>query len=433
MKICVIGTGYVGLVAGTCLADLGHRITCVDNNQAKIKDLQSGIVPIYEPGLEHLIARNVREGRLLFTTSAAPAIQEAAVAYIAVGTPSGADGSADLSGVFAVAKTIGQAMNGPLTVVIKSTVPVGTADKVRSILSENTTHTFDVVSNPEFLKEGAAIDDFMKPDRIVVGCSEPETQAVMNRIYKPLMRTSKPILFMDNRSAELSKYAANAFLATRISFINEIARLCESVGADVEHVRRGAGSDSRIGLRFFFPGIGYGGSCFPKDVKALMTTAENSGRPLQILEAVESVNAAQKTLFLEKLETRFGADLTGYRFAVWGLAFKPQTDDMREAPSVVLIEGLLKRGATVLAYDPEAMQEARHHLQNRIEYSASKMEALVDVDALILVTEWHEFRNPEWPAVKETMKQHIVFDGRNIFDPDRLRKLGFEYHGVGRS
>jgi UDPglucose 6-dehydrogenase len=433
MKICIVGTGYVGLVAGTCLADLGHRITCVDNNPAKIKDLQSGIVPIYEPGLEHLIARNVREGRLLFTTAPGPAIQEAEVAYIAVGTPSGADGSADLSGVFAVAKTIGQAMNGPLTVVIKSTVPVGTADKVRTILSESTTHDFDVVSNPEFLKEGAAIDDFMKPDRSVVGCSKPETQAVMNQIYKPLMRTSKPILFMDNRSAELSKYAANAFLATRISFINEIARLCESVGADVEHVRRGAGSDSRIGLRFFFPGIGYGGSCFPKDVKALMTTAKETGRPLQILEAVEAVNAAQKTLFLDKLEARFGADLTGRRFAVWGLAFKPQTDDMREAPSVVLIEGLLKRGATVLAYDPEAMQEAKNHLQNRIQYSASKMEALVDVDALILVTEWHEFRNPEWPAVKKAMKQHIVFDGRNIFDPDRLREFGFEYHGVGRS
>jgi UDPglucose 6-dehydrogenase len=433
MKICIVGTGYVGLVAGTCLADLGHRITCVDNNEAKIKDLQAGIIPIFEPGLEHLIARNVREGRLCFTTEAEPAIQQATVAYIAVGTPCGPDGSADLSGVFAVAKSIGEAMNGPLTVVIKSTVPVGTADQVRTILSATSPHEFDVVSNPEFLKEGAAIDDFMKPDRIVVGCSKPETQAVMNRIYKPLMRTSKPILFMDNRSAELSKYAANAFLATRISFINEIARLCEAVGADVEHVRKGAGSDSRIGLRFFFPGIGYGGSCFPKDVKALMTTAEQHGRPLQILEAVESVNAAQKTFFLDKIEKRFGSDLSGHRFAVWGLAFKPQTDDMREAPSVILIEGLLERGATVLAYDPEAMKEARHHLQDRIVYAGSKMEALKEVDALILVTEWHEFRNPEWVEVVDLMRQPIVFDGRNIFDPDRLRGIGFEYHGVGRS
>jgi UDPglucose 6-dehydrogenase len=432
MKICIVGTGYVGLVAGTCLADLGHFITCIDNNVEKIEGLRAGKVPIYEPGLEHLIVRNVREKRLHFTTNPIAAIQESSVAYIAVGTPSGEDGGADLSGVFAVAKTIGEAMNGPLTVVIKSTVPVGTADKVRAIIAEATVHDFDVVSNPEFLKEGAAIDDFMKPDRIVVGCSKPDTQVIMNQIYAPLMRTSKPILFMDNRSAELSKYAANAFLATRISFINEIARLCESVGADVEHVRRGAGSDSRIGLRFFFPGIGYGGSCFPKDVKALMTTARQSGSPMQILDAVESVNASQKTLFIEKIEARFGPDLTGLSFAVWGLSFKPQTDDMREAPSVVLIDGLLKRGATVRAYDPEAMKEARHHLQDRVVYAGSKMEAVSNVDALILVTEWREFRNPDWPGVLAAMKSKVVFDGRNLYDPDRLRKMGIEYHGVGR-
>jgi len=432
MKICIVGTGYVGLVAGTCLADLGHFITCIDNNAEKIDGLTAGKVPIYEPGLEHLIVRNVREKRLHFTTDAIPAIQQSVVAYIAVGTPSGADGSADLSGVFAVAKTIGEAMNGPLTVVIKSTVPVGTADKVRAIIAEATEHEFDVVSNPEFLKEGAAIDDFMKPDRIVVGCSKPETQEMMNRIYAPLMRTSKPILFMDNRSAELSKYAANAFLATRISFINEIAKLCESVGADVEHVRRGAGSDSRIGLRFFFPGIGYGGSCFPKDVKALMTTAEQAGSPMQILDAVESVNANQKKLFIEKIETRFGSDLSGLCFAVWGLSFKPQTDDMREAPSVVLINGLLERGATVKAYDPEAMEEARHHLQDRVQYAASKMDAVSNVDALVLVTEWHEFRNPDWPGVLSAMKTKVLFDGRNLYDPDRLRAMGVEYHGVGR-
>jgi UDPglucose 6-dehydrogenase len=432
MKICIVGTGYVGLVAGTCLADLGHFITCIDNNAEKIDGLTAGKVPIYEPGLEHLIIRNVREKRLHFTTDAIPAIQASAVAYIAVGTPSGADGGADLSGVFAVAKTIGEAMNGPLTVVIKSTVPVGTADKVRAIIAEATTHDFDVVSNPEFLKEGAAIDDFMKPDRIVVGCSKAETQEMMNRIYAPLMRTSKPILFMDNRSAELSKYAANAFLATRISFINEIAKLCESVGADVEHVRRGAGSDSRIGLRFFFPGIGYGGSCFPKDVKALMTTAEQAGSPMKILDAVESVNANQKKLFIEKIEKRFGSDLSGLCFAVWGLSFKPQTDDMREAPSVVLINGLLERGATVRAYDPEAMEEARHHLQDRVLYASSKMDAVKDVDALILVTEWHEFRNPDWSGVLSAMKSKVLFDGRNLYDPDRLREMGVEYHGVGR-
>jgi UDPglucose 6-dehydrogenase len=432
MRICVVGTGYVGLVAGTCLADLGHRVICVDNNAQKIADLQEGKVPIYEPGLEHLIHRNVREGRLSFTTDVLQSIQVAEVAFIAVGTPSGEDGSADLSGVFAVAESIAKAMAGPLTVVIKSTVPVGTADKVRTILEASASHAFDVVSNPEFLKEGAAISDFMKPDRIVVGCGDTATHEVMNCIYKPLMRTSKPILFMDNRSAELSKYAANAFLATRISFINEIARLCDSLGADVEHVRRGAGSDSRIGLRFFFPGIGYGGSCFPKDVRALISMAKETGQSLQILDAVEAVNARQKSFFLEKLDARFGADLQGKRFAVWGLAFKPQTDDMREAPSLVLIEGLLKRGATVLAYDPEAMDEARHHLGDRIEYSSSKMEAVKGVDALILVTEWHEFRNPEWQAVKEAMATPIVFDGRNIFDPDRLRQLGFEYHGVGR-
>ncbi|MEC7241438.1 MAG: UDP-glucose/GDP-mannose dehydrogenase family protein [Myxococcota bacterium] len=432
MQICVVGTGYVGLVAGTCLADLGHTVVCVDKDAAKIEGLKQGVVPIYEPGLDHLIHRNVREARLQFTTDGTAALRQAEVAYIAVGTPSDASGAADLSGVMAVAELIGTSMEAPQTVVIKSTVPVGTADRVRAILSEHSNHDFDVVSNPEFLKEGAAIDDFMKPDRIVVGCQSEATQDIMKRLYGPLLRTSKPILFMSNRSAELTKYTANAFLATRISFINEIARVCEAVGADVEDVRRGAGSDSRIGLRFFFPGIGYGGSCFPKDVKALMTTAREAGEPLQILDAVEAVNAKQKSLFLEKIQEKFGQDLEGLRFGLWGLSFKPQTDDMREAPSLVLIQGLLERGAKISAYDPEAMEEARHILGDSIRFSDSKMEAIEGVDALVLVTEWHEFRNPNWKKVGSAMRQNVVFDGRNIFEPSQVREAGFEYHGVGR-
>ena len=432
MQICVVGTGYVGLVAGTCLADLGHTVVCVDKDESKIDGLKQGVVPIYEPGLDHLIHRNVREERLRFTTNGGAALAEAEVAYIAVGTPSDSDGSADLSGVMAVAELIGKSMAAEQTVVIKSTVPVGTADRVRAILSEHSSHAFDVVSNPEFLKEGAAIDDFMKPDRIVVGCELEKTREVMERLYGPLLRTSKPILFMSNRSAELTKYTANAFLATRISFINEIARVCEAVGADVEDVRRGAGSDSRIGLRFFFPGIGYGGSCFPKDVKALMTTAKEAGEPLQILDAVEAVNAKQKSLFLDKIRAKFGDDLEGLRFGLWGLSFKPQTDDMREAPSLVLIEGLLERGATVSAYDPEAMEEARHILGDKVRFADSKMEAIEGVDALILVTEWHEFRNPDWEGVTAAMRQKVIFDGRNIFDPNQVRSWGYDYHGVGR-
>ena len=432
MQICVVGTGYVGLVAGTCLADLGHNVVCVDKDSTKIEGLNQGVVPIYEPGLDHLIHRNVRESRLQFTTDGAVALVEAEVAYIAVGTPSDAEGAADLSGAMAVAELIGKSMAAPQTVVIKSTVPVGTADRVRAILKKHSRHEFDVVSNPEFLKEGAAIEDFMKPDRIVVGCERQETQEVMKRLYGPLLRTSKPILFMSNRSAELTKYTANAFLATRISFINEIARVCEAVGADVEDVRRGAGSDSRIGLRFFFPGIGYGGSCFPKDVKALMTTAREAGEPLQILDAVEAVNAKQKSLFLEKIQEKFGEDLDGLRFGLWGLSFKPQTDDMREAPSLVMIRGLLERGATISAYDPEAMEEARHILGDKIRFSDTKMEAIEGVDALVLVTEWHEFRNPSWESVRVAMRQKVVFDGRNIFDPAQVREAGFEYHGVGR-
>ena len=432
MKICVIGTGYVGLVAGTCLADLGHDVICVDNDQKKIALLKSGGVPIYEPGLEHLIHRNVKERRLVFTVDGEKSVKECSVVYIAVGTPPAEDGSADLSGVLAVAKMICSAMEQETTVVIKSAVPVGTSDKVRQVISAESNVPFDIASNPEFLKEGAAIDDFMRPDRIVVGCKNTSTQAVMDKIYGPLMRTSKPIIYMDNRSAELTKYTANAFLATRISFINEISKLCEKVGADIDSVRRGAGSDSRIGLRFFFPGVGYGGSCFPKDVQALMTTAEEAGMPLTILDAVENVNANQKRLFVEKIKARFGSDLTGMKFAIWGLSFKPETDDMREAPSVVIIKGLLALGAEIAVYDPEAMSEAAHILGDSVGWADNGMQALEGADALVLVTEWHEFKNPKWAEVASSMRQKIVFDGRNIYDPDMLRSLGYEIHSVGR-
>ncbi|MCP4809749.1 MAG: UDP-glucose/GDP-mannose dehydrogenase family protein [Proteobacteria bacterium] len=432
MKIAVVGTGYVGLVAGTCLADTGHDVVCIDKDQAKVDLLQSGGVPIFEPGLDQLIARNVREGRLRFTAEGPATIGDAQVAYIAVGTPSAADGSADLSGVHAVAALIGKSATGPITVVIKSTVPVGTADQVREIVGQHCTFPFDVVSNPEFLKEGAAIDDFMKPDRIVIGCKEESSREVMTEIYRPLLRTGKPILFMDNRSAELSKYAANAFLATKISFINELSRLCEKVGADVDAVRRGAGTDSRIGLRFFFPGVGYGGSCFPKDVKALMSTAQDHGHPLSILEAVEDVNQAQKRWMAEKILGRHGGDLSDKRFAIWGLSFKPNTDDMREAPSVEIIEALLGAGATVTVYDPEAMSEARHSLGDRVTYAESAGEAVDGADALVLVTEWNEFRNPNLEKLAGRMRGNEIYDGRNLYEPDAVRAAGFLYEGVGR-
>ncbi|MCB9758733.1 MAG: UDP-glucose/GDP-mannose dehydrogenase family protein [Alphaproteobacteria bacterium] len=432
MKICVVGTGYVGLVAGTCLADMGHRVVCADKSEEKIATLLQGGVPIYEPGLEHLIHRNVREGRLSFTTDTPNAVAGAEVAYIAVGTPGTDSGAADLSGVYAVARIIGQSMTRPTTVIIKSTVPVGTADKVRAVLTEHARHAFDVVSNPEFLKEGAAIDDFLKPDRIVVGCQDDATQQIIRRLYAPLLRTGKPILFMDNRSAELTKYASNAFLATKISFINELSQLCERLGADVDAVRRGAGSDSRIGARFLFPGAGYGGSCFPKDVQALMVTAREAGLPLKIMDAVHEVNELQKHVVAEKVLKRLGADLTGRRVAVWGLSFKPQTDDMRQAPSRVIIRRLLEAGAAVRAYDPEAMHEARGIFGDRIEYATSPEDATTDADALVLITEWNEFRMPLWDELSGRMRQRIVFDGRNIYEPAVVLAAGFEYYGIGR-
>lgn len=432
MKITVVGTGYVGLVVGTCMADMGHTVAGVDNDEGKISALQAGRVPIYEPGLDQLIDRNVREGRLTFSRNVQGALAEARVVFIAVGTPSAADGSADLSGVFQVARDVAANATGPVTVIIKSTVPVGTADQVRAILRGAMSFPFDVVSNPEFLKEGAAIDDFLRPDRIVCGLATDEARKVMEDLYAPLVRTGKPILFMDNRSAELCKYTANAFLATRISFINEIARLCSAVGADVDAVRRGAGTDSRIGQRFFFPGAGYGGSCFPKDVRALQETARAHGVELEVVGAVESVNERQKHLLAEMVFEAFGPDLSGKHFCVWGLSFKPETDDMREAPSLVVIDRLLAAGATVSAYDPEAVHEARRILGDRVTFADRALDAVNGADAIVLVTEWNEFRSPDFADVKARMRSPILFDGRNIWNPKDLRALGFEYRCIGR-
>ncbi len=432
MNITVVGTGYVGLVVATCMADMGHTVAGVDSDEGKISALQAGRVPIYEPGLDQLIDRNVREGRLSFSRNVHGALSIARVVFVAVGTPSAADGSADLSGVFQVARDVAANASGPVTVIIKSTVPVGTADGVRAILRAEMKFAFDVVSNPEFLKEGAAIDDFLRPDRIVCGLATDEARKVMEELYAPLVRSGKPIIFMDNRSAELCKYTANAFLATRISFINEIARLCSAVGADVDAVRRGAGTDSRIGLRFFFPGAGYGGSCFPKDVRALQETARAAGVELEVVGAVEHVNERQKGLLAEMVHERFGADLRGLHFAVWGLSFKPETDDMREAPALVVIDRLLEAGATVTAYDPESMHEARRILGDRVQFADRSIEGVTGADALVLVTEWNEFRSPDFSVIKSKMKQPIVFDGRNIWNGGALRELGFEYRCIGR-
>ena len=432
MNISVVGTGYVGLVVGVCMADLGHSVTCVDSDEAKISALLGGRVPIYEPGLDQLLERNVREGRLRFTRDLASGLQHSRIVFVAVGTPSAADGSADLSGVFAVAGEVADQADGPVTLIIKSTVPVGTADRVRAHVKGRTPHGVEVVSNPEFLKEGAAIEDFLRPDRIVCGVATPDAQKLMESLYAPLVRTGKPILFMDNRSAELCKYTANAFLATKISFINEIAALCDLVGADVDAVRRGAGSDSRIGQRFFFPGAGYGGSCFPKDVRALVDTARQNGLDLKVVRAVEDVNEAQKHRLADMVIARLGADLGGRRIALWGLAFKPETDDMREAPALTVVDRLLAAGATVVAYDPEAMHEARRVLGDRITYAARPMDAVHGADVLVLVTEWNEFRNPDFARLAAELKVPAVFDGRNIWNPAEVREAGLEYRCIGR-
>ena len=433
MRIAVIGTGYVGLVAGTCLAESGNTVTCIDIDEDKIARLKKGEVPIYEPGLEELMQRNTHDGRLRFTTSYKEGIERAQIAFIAVGTPPGQDGTADVRYVLAAARSIAEHMQGYLVVVDKSTVPVGTAKKVAATLAEHTEHPFDVVSNPEFLKEGAAIDDFLRPNRVVIGAGSEKAAKIMDELYEPFVRTGNPILHMDVASAELTKYAANAMLATRISFMNEIANLCTLVGASVDEVRRGIGSDERIGSRFLFAGAGYGGSCFPKDVQALVRTAQEFNYDFRIANAVESVNERQKGVLADMVKRHYGDDLSGKRLAIWGLSFKPNTDDMREAPAVVAIEALLAAGAEVCAYDPEAMQECKqHHLGDRIEYAPGPMQALEGADGLVLVTEWNEFRRPDFEAVKNALRQPIVFDGRNVYPRATLEELGFTYYGIGR-
>jgi UDPglucose 6-dehydrogenase len=431
MKIAVIGTGYVGLVAGTCFADSGNDVVCVDIDQRKIDALRQGEIPIYEPGLEELVGKNVREKRLSFSTALAEAVGPAEVVFIAVGTPEGESGEADLQYVLEAARQIGRAMKQYTVVVDKSTVPVGTADKVRAEIASVTDLEFDVVSNPEFLKEGAALDDFLKPDRVVIGANTERARKLMGELYAPFVRTENPILFMDTRSAELTKYAANAMLATRISFMNDVALLCEKVGADVDLVRKGMGADRRIGYPFLFPGVGYGGSCFPKDVKALVTTAREHGIEFDLLRSVERTNARQKQLLLQKATKHFGS-LDGRTFGVWGLAFKPKTDDMREAPAIVLIEGLLGKGAKVQVHDPVAMDVAKRIFGNRVTWAPTTYDAIEGVDALFVVTEWNDFRHPDFNRMKGLMKEPVVFDGRNVFNPATLRERGFTWYGIGR-
>lgn len=436
MKITIVGTGYVGLVTGTCFSEVGIDVTCVDIDQKKIDGLKEGIMPIYEPGLETMVLKNVEKGRLSFSTSLKDSIQDSEAVFIAVGTPPGEDGSADLKYVLAVAREVGQHMNDYLVVVTKSTVPVGTAEKVKSAVAEelqkrNSDLTFDVASNPEFLKEGAAIQDFLKPDRIVVGIETEKGQKTMEKLYKPFLLNGHPIIFMDVPSAEMTKYAANSMLATKISFMNDIANLCEIMGADVNMVRKGIGSDSRIGTKFIYPGVGYGGSCFPKDVKALIKTAQENGYPMRVLQSVEDVNDDQKSVLVNKVKKHFGSDLSGMTFAVWGLSFKPKTDDMREAPSIVIINQLLALGAQVKAFDPVAMEEAHKDLGDTITYTKDEYEALVDADALLLVTEWPEFRIPNFTVVNKLLKNKIIFDGRNVYDQDEMKELGYTYYGIG--
>lgn len=432
MKVAVIGTGYVGLVVGACLAETGNDVVCADIDDAKISSLKAGRIPIYEPGLEPLVKRNEASGRLSFTTDLGAAIEASEVVFIAVGTPPDEDGSADLEHVLSVAKTIGDHLNGPKVVITKSTVPVGTAAKVREAIAARSGGRFHVCSNPEFLKEGAAIDDFMKPDRIVAGVDSPEAQAVLEELYAPFVRTGNPLVFIDIASAEMTKYAANAMLATRISFMNQIAELCEAVDADVSLVRKGIGTDSRIGSAFLFPGPGYGGSCFPKDVKALIHSADRHGVGFELLKAVEAVNARQKLRMYDKLRTAMGGHLAGRQVAVWGLAFKAETDDMRESPAIDLVEALLTAGARVRAFDPQAMQSARRIFGERIVFAADPYEALDGADALAIVTEWLVFRNPDFGEIRSRLKQPIVVDGRNLYDPARMRRLGFRYYGIGR-
>lgn len=433
MKIAVIGTGYVGLVSGTCFAETGNTVTCVDIDNVKIDRLAQGEITIYEPGLEKMFLKNLRDGRLKFTTDLKSGIHGAQIVFLALPTPPGEDGSADLKYVLGVADQLGHLLEDYKVIVDKSTVPVGTAHKVKTAIAKHAKVEFDVVSNPEFLREGVAVDDFMKPDRVVIGASSDRAKKVMGDLYAPFVRQGNPVIFMDEKSAELTKYAANSFLATKISFMNEIAQLCERLGADVDMVRRGIGSDERIGKRFLFPGIGYGGSCFPKDVQALIKSSEEVDYDFHILKSVEKVNEMQKTHLIPKIKEYFNHDLKGKHFALWGLAFKPNTDDIREAPALYIIDSLLKSGSTVSAYDPEAMNNVNGQLGDTIQYSLNPYEALKDADALIIATEWTEFRTPDFDQIGSQLKNKVIFDGRNLFSIPEIKDLGFEYYSVGRS
>ncbi|MBI5472174.1 MAG: UDP-glucose/GDP-mannose dehydrogenase family protein [Ignavibacteriae bacterium] len=432
MKLSVIGTGYVGLVVGTCFAESGNDVICVDIDERKLALLRKGESPIFEPGLTDLLKKNIHERRLSFTADLKSAIEKSEIIFLALPTPQSEDGSADLQHVLAVSKQIGQYMNGYKVVVNKSTVPVGTADKVKEIVSKETTIEFDVVSNPEFLKEGAAVNDFMKPDRIVVGSRSPKALAIMQDLYAPFIRTGNPLIVMDERSSELTKYAANSFLATKVSFMNEIANICERVGADIDLVRKGMGTDPRVGTQFLFAGVGYGGSCFPKDVAALLNSASLCNYKFEILDAVEKVNERQKEIIVEKIRKHFGSKLNGLTIALWGLAFKPNTDDIREAPALRIIEALLKEGVKLRLHDPVALEETQRRLGNVAEFFDNNYDALEGSDALVIVTEWNEFRRPDFDRMKSLMKQPVIFDGRNIYDPARIRDKGFTYFGIGR-
>ncbi len=433
MKIAVVGTGYVGLVSGTCFAETGNKVTCVDIDPNKVTKLANGQITIYEPGLEKIFLRNVKEGRLKFTTNLAEGIEEASIIFLALPTPPGEGGAADLKYVLGVASDLGKIMTDYKVIVDKSTVPVGTAEKVRAAIAANYKGEFDVVSNPEFLREGVAVDDFMKPDRVVVGTTSERAKKLMGELYAPYVRQGNPVIFMDEKSAELTKYAANSFLATKISFMNEIAQMCEKLGADVDMVRKGIGSDDRIGRRFLFPGIGYGGSCFPKDVQALIMSAEEVAYNFQILKAVEAVNENQKMHLIPKIKSFFNNNIAGKHFALWGLAFKPNTDDIREAPALYIIKALLEAGATVTAFDPEAMPNVQKQIGNIITYADSQYNALVNADALIIATEWSEFRTPDFEQIDEHLKQKAIFDGRNLFDVQQIRSLGYHYESIGRN
>jgi UDPglucose 6-dehydrogenase len=432
MKITVVGTGYVGLVTGTCLAETGNHVCCVDIDQRKVEKLRSGVMPIYEPGLEKLFERNLKEERLTFTTSLEEGTEHGEIIFLALPTPPGEDGSADLKYVLGVADHLGKIMTDYKVIIDKSTVPVGTAEKVQAAIARNYDGEFDVVSNPEFLREGVAVDDFMKPDRIVIGTSSERAQKLLTELYGPYVRQGNPIIFMDERSAELTKYAANAFLAVKISFMNEIAQICERLGADVDMVRKGIGSDERIGKRFLFPGIGYGGSCFPKDVKALVYSSNEAGYAFKILNAVTDVNEAQKVHLVNKIKRYYNNDLAGKQFAVWGLAFKPNTDDIREAPALEIIRELLSAGATVSAFDPEAMNNVKAILGDAISFAEGQYECLEGADALIVATEWNEFRTPDFDKVLSALKDAVIFDGRNVYDVEQMEKKGFHYESIGR-